>query len=177
MMEPTDFDWFYGVYTYYQSIGMPDADIDAMFAKIASNATIVKGHSGEADALSAGQHAVALSEFFNEAGEYEDKGAPVSWGGPGQPTVQPAIIKYVATALLNNAPHPAAGVLWMDFTTGDPIAINLLEKNHYFLPGSGLDPLKGIQTWSVDEAALSDPATSAAWSDRYDKLLRNATKS
>jgi iron(III) transport system substrate-binding protein len=173
VVEPGDYDWFYGLYSYFQHQGMSDADIDDLFKKIAANAKVVKGHTSQSQGLASGQYDAAMSVYTDTMSRVIADGAPVTWGGAGKPTVQPVVTRYEADALLKDAPHPAAGILWMDFNLSpDGVQASLAIGDLPTVPFPN-NPLQGVQTWPVDTVGLSN--ADSTWSTKYDQVLRGAT--
>lgn len=171
-MELGDYDWYMGLVEYYESQGMSRDEIDAKFRDIASNAVAVSSHPDQAELLAAGQFAVTMSSYVHHIDELKADGAPLEWGGAGDPTVQPIIMRYEGLALMSHAPHPAAATLFMDFILG-PEGHQILLDGHY-LPAvpEPNDPLEGLNVVPLD---LHEYASNGdEWAKAYDELLRNA---
>lgn len=171
-MELSDYEWYMNLVEYYEAQGMSRHDIDSTFAKIAANAKLIKGHSEQMKLLAAGQFAVVLAGFVHHVEGLAADGAPITWGGHGQPTVQPIVMRYEGVAVLRHAQHPAAATLFMDFVLG-PEGIAMVEDNNQ-LPAvpTADDPLAGLSVVMADaEGYLADSAT---WAQDYDKVLRGA---
>jgi iron(III) transport system substrate-binding protein len=173
-LEISDYEWYANLVNYYEAKGMSRADIDAAFSKIAANSKVLKGHSEQMKLLAAGQFGVALAGFVHHVEQLKDDGAPISWGGGNQPTVQPIIMRYEGAAVLAHAPHPAAATLFMDFVLG-PEGVQMVRDNHQLpaVPDPSGDPLAGLDIVMADnEGYLKN---SAQWSQEYDAMLRHAT--
>jgi iron(III) transport system substrate-binding protein len=171
-MELGDYDWYQGLVQYYEAKGMSRDEIDAKFHDIASNAVTADGHSDQAELLAAGQFAVTMSSYVHHIDELKADGAPLEWGGAGDPTVQPIIMRYEGVALMSHAPHPAAATLFMDFVLS-PDGVEIL-KDSYDLPAvpEADDPLQGLNVVRLDLKEYAEH--SDRWSHDYDALLRNA---
>jgi len=168
-MEVADYDWYLTLYGYWKKQGKSDADIDKLFADMASGAKIVRGHTVQGELLSAGQFSVVASNYTYIVERAKQKGAPVEY----VPYVQPVIARPNGIGLMKNAKHPAAALLFADW---------LLEEGQKVLVEEGLspaivegnDPLKGLQIIPVDLKALVEQGEE--WSKRYEKVVAGGEK-
>jgi iron(III) transport system substrate-binding protein len=91
------------------------------------------------------------------------EGAPVAW----KPAVEPVVADVSAIAVLERAPHPAAAVLFVDWSLSDAGQAVLAELDEL-----GVRSLAGLDL----EYTLLDAAEVAAgfeeWSDRFEQLVR-----
>ncbi|MFJ9535996.1 ABC transporter substrate-binding protein [Streptomyces sp. NPDC101225] len=168
-VEVGDWDWYASMHTYLtEEKGMSQADADALFKKIATNAKVVKGHTVQGELLSAGQFAVALSVYSHTIDKAAKKGAPVAW----RPAVEPVILRPNGVALMARARHPAAALLWTDWVLGagqQVIAESLRIPAATQVPGYK-DPIPaGTRTYSLSKTAETD---TRKWNTAYDALLR-----
>ena len=165
-MELSDYDWYLTLYTYWQKHGKSDSEIDRLFADMANGAKVVKGHTVMGELLSAGQFSVAASNYSYLVQRAADKGAPVAY----QPLVEPVIARPQGVALLKNAPHPAAALLFTDWllTEGQQVIVDL-GLTPSIEPEGLKDPLEGIEVIPVDMDKLLNEQKQ--WSDRYNALL------
>jgi iron(III) transport system substrate-binding protein len=166
-MEVGDVDWFAAMVKYYQSKGMSEDEAVELFAKIAQNAKIVKGHTVQGELLSAGQFGVATSIYSHTVDKAEDEGAPVMWRSASQQPIQPLVIRPNGAGLVHNAKAPAAAMLFMDFLLTD--GQKILEKSFRIgsVPGQD-DPLAGLETTTPPEQELLDDAEK--WDGLYEKV-------
>jgi iron(III) transport system substrate-binding protein len=168
-VEVGDWDWYASMHTYLtDEKGMSAADADALFAKIARNVKVTKGHTVQGELLSAGQFAVALSVYSHTVDKAAKKGAPVAW----RPAVEPVILRPNGIALMARPRHPAAALLWTDWvlTAGQKVIAESLRipaaKN---VPGFK-DPIPpGTTTYALSKSAETD---TKKWNAAYDALLR-----
>lgn len=169
-MEAGDFDWYGALYTYLRSKKhMSKQQVDSYFQKLAANAKVVKGHTVQGQLLSAGQFGVAMSLYKHTVDKaHFNKKAPVSW----QPTVQPLFVRPNGQAMMKNAQHPAAALLYMDWvlTEGQKTIVKSyrvpVQKD---VPGEENPLPEGVKTVPVPDDAYSN---SKKWSAQYDALLR-----
>lgn len=164
-MEVGDFDWFAAMYGYYQEQGKSDAEIEELFGKIAANSKVVKGHTVQAELLSAGQYGVAVSLYNHLVDELTAKGAPVTW----KPAVEPVVVRANGAAPMTTAQHPAAATLFMDFQLTEAQQIYAEQFRVGSIPTGGEDPLAGVETVSVPPEAYSN---EQRWSGLYDDIVR-----
>jgi iron(III) transport system substrate-binding protein len=168
-MELSDYDWYLTLYEYWQQHGKSPDEIDRLFAQMANGAKVVKGHTVMGELLSAGQFSVAASNYSYIVQRAADKGAPVAY----QPFVQPVIARPQGAALINNAPHPAAALLFMDWvlTEGQQVIVDL-GLTPSIEPEGLVDPLEGLEVIPVDVNKLLNEQKQ--WSDRYTALLEKS---
>lgn len=168
-MELSDYDWYLTLYTYWQEHGKSDAEIDRLFSEMADGAKVVKGHTVMGELLSAGQFSVAASNYSYLVQRVADKGAPVAY----QPFVQPVIARPQGAALMKNAAHPAAALLFVDWllTEGQQILVDL-SLTPSIEPAGLKDPLEGLEVIPVDVDKLL--TESKQWSDKYTALLEKS---
>lgn len=170
-MELSDYDWYLTLYGYWQQQGKSDSEIDRLFADMADGAKVVKGHTVMGELLSAGQFSVAASNYSYLVQRVKDKGAPVAY----QPFVQPVIARPQGVALMKNAPHPAAALLFVDWllTEGQQVLVDL-GLTPSIEPEGLADPLEGVEVIPVDVDKLANEA--AQWGERYNALLERSAK-
>ncbi|CAN5527971.1 iron ABC transporter substrate-binding protein [soil metagenome] len=162
-LEIGDVDWYAAMYTYYQSKGMSDQDINSLFRSLAANGKIAKGHTVMGELLAAGQFDTAVSIYSHTVDNAAKKGAPVAWKTGGTP-VQPVVLRPNGAGLMKSAKHPAAAMLFLDFLLTDGQEV-IAGANRIGAIPTADDPLAGIETVSVPEDELLNNAKK--WSDAY----------
>jgi iron(III) transport system substrate-binding protein len=164
-MEVADYDWYLTLYKYWQKQGKSDAEIDKLFADMASKAKIVKGHTVQGELMSAGQFAVTASNYSYLVEQQKRAGAPVEY----KPFVEPVIARPNGIGLMKTAVHPAAAMLFADWILEEGQK-NLVDLGltPSISPG-GADPLEGIEVIPVDVQALINEGDK--WSKRYDEVV------
>lgn len=174
-MELSDFDWYMALHTYLTTKkGMSDAQADDLFKRLVANAKVVKGHTVMGELLSAGQFSAALSIYSHtvDKAAHED-GAPVAF----RPVVNPVILRPNGAALMRDAKHPAAALLWMDWVLTDgqkTIAKAFRIPAEQNVPGFTNPIPSGTETFNVPQDLLVKD--SKRWSSAYDELVRGAPK-
>ena len=163
-LEVSDDDWFLTLYKYWEKQGKTVQQIDDLFARMVKGAKIAKGHTLQAELLSAGQFAVVASDYTYIIQRAKDKGAPVDY----RPFVEPVIARPNGIGLVKNAKHPAAAMLFVDWLLEEGQA--LLEKEDLTPAIASLnDPLKGVEIIPIDVKTLVEDGP--AWSKRYEALV------
>ncbi|MET0704176.1 MAG: extracellular solute-binding protein [Mycobacterium sp.] len=162
-LEIGDVDWYAAMYTYYQSQGMSDQDINNLFRSLAANGKIAKGHTVMGELLAAGQFDTAVSIYSHTVDNAAEKGAPVAWKTDGKP-IEPVVLRPNGAGLMKTAKHPAAAMLFLDFLLTDGQAV-IAGANRIGAIPTADDPLAGVETVSVPEEELLNNAKK--WSDAY----------
>ncbi len=168
-MEVGDYDWFLTLYGYWVKQGKSAQEAEQLFRGMARNAKIVKGHTVQGELLSAGQFAVAVSNYTYLTQRLVDKGAPIAY----KPLVQPVIARPNGVGLMKTAKHPAAALLFTNW---------ILTKGQDALIDAGITPsvqgkettLKGVQVVPVDVKTLTEE--NKKWSDLYDQIISEGEK-
>lgn len=172
-MEVGDMDWFATMYGYYLKKGKSEAEVDDLFAKIAANAKIVKGHTVQAELLSAGEFAAGVSLYSHSTDKAEKAGQPVTWHPSSGEPVQPVVIRPNGAGLVGRATHPAAAVLFLDFLLSEGQK-NIAKANRVgSVPGVN-DPLAGLEVIEVDETEMLE--NGKKWDDKYSKIVQGGQK-
>ncbi len=118
-MEPTDIDWFGGMYTYLTKARKPPmttAAADRLFRNIVANSQLVNGHTGGATLMAAGQFPVFVSSHAQPIEQLAARGAPVTFGPP---IVQPVIERPQGLGIPYTVTHPAGALLFYDWLLSD----------------------------------------------------------
>jgi iron(III) transport system substrate-binding protein len=166
-LELGDFDWYLTLYQYWLDSGKSEEEVEQLFADIADGAHAVKGHTVQAELMSAGQFAVVASNYSYIVEKAKASGAPVDY----LPFVEPAIARPNGVGLMQNAANPAAALLFVDW---------LLDEGQQVLADEGLspaiaegeDPLADVELIPVDIAAVIE--NSEEWTAKYEELLAGA---
>jgi iron(III) transport system substrate-binding protein len=172
-MEVGDTDWFATMYDYYLKKGKSEAEVDDLFAKIAANSKTVKGHTVQAELLSAGEFAAGVSLYSHSTDKAEKAGQPVTWRPSSGKPVQPIVIRPNGAGLIGRAVHPAAAVLFMDFLLSEGQKNIADAKRIGSVPGAN-DPLAGLEIIEVDESEMLDNLKK--WDDKYSKVVQGGEK-
>ena len=170
-LELGDWDWYAAMHSYLTDRQHRDpAEVDRIFAGIAANAKVTKGHTVQGELLSAGQFAVASSVYSHTVDKAAAAGAPVAW----RPPVQPVVLRPNGLALMAQPRHPAAALLWADWVLDAGQKIIAAAKRipaARDVPGLA-DPIPvGTEIYEMPDKVFAD---SGRWSKAYDDLLRGA---
>jgi iron(III) transport system substrate-binding protein len=163
-MEVGDYDWYLSLYGYWEQEGKSEEEIDALFAGMADGAKVVKGHSVQAELLSAGEFALVASPYTYTIDNLKDKGAPVEY----EPVVEPIIARPNGFGLMKTATHPCAAMLFADWILEEGQQV-IADQNLTPSVVEGDDPLAGLEIHPVDnEKLLND---SELWSKKYEDVV------
>jgi iron(III) transport system substrate-binding protein len=165
-LEVSDYDWYMTLYTHFRQQGMPDADIDRLFADMVKGSKVAKGHSGQVELLSAGEFGVVAASYTYLTDKARTSGAPVD----DQPFVEPVVARANGGGLLRSSKHPATAMLFMDWMLKDGQQVILDNGLTPAVMPDGTDPLAGHQVLPVDVQQLIDEGND--WSARYDEVVR-----
>lgn len=142
---------------------------DRVFEGIARNARKVPGQSENAQLLASGEIDVAAgSVATNNVDTLRAKGAPLAW----KPAVLPIVLQRQGAALVRDASHPAAALLFLDYEFSD--GQRVFVADHREPARRDLDVLRGIRSTIVDLTALA--AHQAALNKRWAQILALGTK-
>jgi len=173
-MEPTDVDWFAGLYTYLKQHGGPKGKpmtakkVDALWRAIAQNAQIINGHTTEATLLAAGQVQVVVSGHAQSIEQLQAQHAPIAF----KPFIKPVVERPQGVGISYRLPHAAAGLLFYDWLLS-PAGQKILQQN-------GVEPANRN---FPDNAFSSNPKTIRidirpivsryqSWSNKYASFTR-----
>jgi iron(III) transport system substrate-binding protein len=168
-MELGDIDWFSSMWNYYLQNGKSEDDVKAMFEGIASNAKIVKGHTVQAELLSAGEFQAGVSMYSHSVQEGTEEGRPIAWRTDAVEPLQPIVLRPNGGGLVGTAQHPAAALLFMDFLLTEGQQAIADEYRIGSVPGRD-DPLAGLEVISVDEEEMLDNADH--WDELYAAIVQ-----
>jgi iron(III) transport system substrate-binding protein len=162
-MELGDYDWYLTLKQYWLEHGKSEDEVQKLFADMVDGAKLVKGHTVQAELMSAGEFGVTASNYSYIVERAKTDGAPVEV----KPLVDPVIARPNGGSCMKTAQNPATAMLFMDW---------LLTEGQQVITDEQLTPaidesnsLDGVELVPVDtEALLND---SDKWSAEYDELL------
>lgn len=146
-MEPTDNDWYAGLYQYFTEVAKPKMtgkQVDDMFKKIAANSQLINGHTNEATALAAGQVQVVVGGHAQSIEQLQAQHAPIAFS----PFVKPVLERPQGIGIPYLAPHPAGALLFYDWL--------LSGKGQKVLQQNGVEP---ANPYFPDNSFASNPTT------------------
>ena len=174
-MELGDVDWFSAMWTYYLDKGKSEDEIKQLFTRLAANSKIVKGHTVQAELLSAGEFAAGMSMYSHSVQKGTEDGRPITWRPKDRAPLQPVVVRPNGGGLIGTAKHPAAALLFMDFLLSEGQKIIADDYRIGSVPTAD-DPLSGLETIEVDENEMLTNAKH--WDDLYSTITQGgeATK-
>lgn len=167
-MELGDVDWFSAMFEHFLEQGKTEEEVTEMFRAIAANAKVVKGHTVQAELLSAGEFGVGISMYSHSVQEGTEDGRPITWQPEGAAPIQPLVLRPNGAGLVGTAQHPAAAVLFMDFLLTDGQQ-NIADEFRVGSVPTADDPLAGLESIEVDEEEMLNNAEK--WDDLYAEIL------
>lgn len=173
-MELSDYEWYGTLHTYLiDKKGMSKDDVESFFRKVAKNAKVVDGHTNMDTFLAAGRFSAVISGYKHQIdGFREDKGAPVA----SLPALEPLILLPDGQAVMRNAKHPAAAMLFTDWvlTKGQ----ELFVKDYRVPAVEGTPGSEELLPKGVDTEIIGADITAkdSQWSKAYENLLQGAPK-
>lgn len=175
-LDPRDWIWYVGVLRYYvDELGWTEEEVDEMMSTLAGYSAHHPGHTNQAQLLLAGEFAASLTLYTQSVDrELEDVAeAPIAWRRADGSYIEPLIFFPQGAALMKNAPHPHAALLFKDFLISDgaqmlaeidrtPSGINF--------PGGPLDGVPNEDLHQVDLDVYLNERDE--WASRWDELIR-----
>ena len=164
VMEADDSDWYMAMWEHLVGSGRTPDEADRIFEAIARNATFVDGHTLMTELTAAGEFDVSLNSYLHTVEELKDEGAPLAW----EPAVEPVVSRADSVAVVKEAEHPAAALLFVDF---------LLDEGQQVFADAYLTPARKDLSVppSIQQIVVDVPkyvAEAADWQARYEQLVR-----
>lgn len=167
-IDQGDVFWYNNLYRYFtETEGYSDDEFADMMKAIAANSRTVNGHVSNTELLSAGDFSVFLSNYLQYV--------PTDGSGPLIfRDIAPVGLQLVGPALMKEASHPAAAVLWIDFYMTQAQAI---LNDRGYIPAnpsqiSDYEPRlpEGTEFIYDDWEMLSSPEAKE-WQQAFENLL------
>jgi iron(III) transport system substrate-binding protein len=172
LIDPTDSDWYAALTLYWQQHGKTADQIDALWKGIVKNSRVSKGHSTNAELLSAGQTPATAVMYNYITALAMQKGAPVTYKNADGVADIPAFSRPNGVALLKDAKHSAAAWLLTNWLLSVDGGQKILAANFQVpsttKPGTGLFKDFTIAKYPTEEMHKNQKL----WDSRYDALLR-----
>ena len=164
VLEADDSDWYMAMWEHLVDSGRTPAEVDRIFEAIARNATFVNGHTLMAELTAAGEFDVTVNSYLHTVEELKDDGAPLAW----EPAIEPIVSRADSVAVVKDAEHPAAALLFVDF---------LLDEGQQVFADAYLTPARKDLSVppSIQQIVVDVPkyvAEAADWQARYEQLVR-----
>jgi len=157
-LEASDVDWFGAVVK-----GMGEEQGLAYFRKLAEARPQMRtGHTLMAELLAAGEIPLAATVYNHNIERLTKNGAPVKWK-----PLTPTFGRPNGIGVAKNAPHPHAGLLFVDFMLSRE-GQELLKKRNRVPSSKAVDsPLNDFKYEMIDPAVVLDE------SEKWEKLWSN----
>jgi len=169
LVEPSAFDWYMTLSSWFQDNGMTEAEFDEMFASIVGNATVLEGNTNHIQFLASGEYGISAGTFNHLADEAIASGAPLA----RLPAVGPIIARPNGMGLTAETEYPASTLLLFEWLLIDAQPALVEEYRLPALDGIETNLLEGIDeliTIDVDRLV----AEGAEWQERYEQILLEA---
>ena len=154
-LEASDVDWFGAVVK-----GMGEEKGLAYFRKLAeSHPQLRTGHTLIAELLASGEIPLAASVYNHNIERLIEKGAPVRWK-----PLEPAYGRPNGIGVAKNAPHPHAGLLFVDFMLSRE-GQELIKKRNRVPSSNAVD-----STLNKFKYQMIEPAMELVESEKWEKL-------
>jgi iron(III) transport system substrate-binding protein len=177
-IDPRDWRWYIGLSDYYTQVeGWTQEEVDEMIRTLASYSALHEGHVVQGELLLAGEFPVSMTIYTQNIDRSleADPEAPVTWKKSDGSWIEPLVFAPAGSALMKNAPHPAAAMLLIDFllTEGQVILAETdRTPTSITQPGGPLEAIPNEALHQVDPVkALTE---REEWTDRFDELLRGS---
>lgn len=174
-LDPRDWVWYIGLMEYYTAEGWTEDEVDEMISTLASYSAHHPGHTTQAQLLMAGEFDASLTIYTQSADRelVRDENAPIAWRKSDGSYIKPLIYQAQGSALMKNAPHPHAALLFKDFLISDGAQM-LAEVDR---TPSGINfaggPLDGVPNEDLHEVDNDKYLNERdIWTTRWDELLR-----
>lgn len=169
LLEPTAFDWYMTLSTWFQDKGMTEEEFQEMFLGIVRNATVLEGNTNHAQFLASGEYGISAGTYNHLVDDAVAAGAPLA----RLPAVGPIVARPNGMGLARTTDSPASTLLFFEWLLTDAQPVFVEDYRVPALEGIESDLLEGIDDLvTIDIDRLLDEGTQ--WQDRYEELLREA---
>ena len=170
LMENRQYDWFATLVEdhFMADKGMTRDEAIAVFEEAASRAMQVQGNLVVTELLAAGEADITAATYSQYAPTLQAEGAPVAI----QPVVEPMVVEGFPIGILQEAEHPAAALLYIEFLLS-PTGQQLLKNEfHYEVTSSAVpsDLLDEYDYKVMDRAEIHENRED--WESLYEQVLR-----
>ena len=170
LMESRQYDWFATLVEdhFMADKGMEREEAIALFEEAASRAMQVQGNLVVTELLAAGEADITAATYSQYAPTLQEEGAPVAI----QPVVEPMVVEGFPIAILREAEHPAAALLYVEFLLS-PTGQQLLKEEFHYEATSSAIPSELLDEYSyyvMDRAEIHE--NREQWEGLYEQVLR-----
>jgi iron(III) transport system substrate-binding protein len=164
-IEAGDYDWFSAVVSELgEEKGLK------LFREIVTKngLSVRKGHTLLANLVVSGEVPLSLTTYLYKVVQLKNDGAPIDWLA-----LPPEIARSQGAGLARKAPHPNAGVLFVDFLLSD--AQGILAQRDFIPTNIAIKPLpEGLTLKFLDPAKLLDE--NAKWEKAFKEIVTNQAR-
>jgi len=167
IIDRSDYDWYAGM---INTLGQDKADTLIKNIIKTNGVTLIDGHGTVNDKVTAGEFAVALSNYVNQPERSKRQGGPTDWVA-----IEPVTITASGKVVVDSkAPHPNAAKLMANFLASTDAQKYLASRGRQItrndVPQDPPDLLKGItKTWV---SPVLSPADNEALAKKYNALFK-----
>lgn len=167
-IEEGDYGWYATLRDYWLAHGKTAAEADALFAAIARNAKVVRGHSLMLELVASGEVDASTSNFEHLVARKIAEGAPIAW----RPAVEPTILSPDGIGIDTDASHPATAALFVEWAL-TKAGQQAFAHAGYVSARADAQQAAGLEAIPVDVEKLAAEETSlrATW----EKITRGGT--
>jgi len=169
----SDGGWYAGLIQYYVAKGKSRADAQALVDSVLKNAAVTSDHGTLVSLVAAGQYNFALDAQSSTVLRSMDKGAPLQYQTADKRVVEPVVLLPAAMGVLATAPHPAAALLFLDYTLSVE-GQTILSDNGNPASRQGIDPIiKALPAGSTTTVDVSDYLNDPSYDSGYKAATSN----
>lgn len=174
MMDDGGWPWYTAIHDYLVGEGWTEDEVQEFFETLVSYSASTGNSIAMTELMIAEENPVGMAVLSQVVDRNAAVGAPITWRKSDGSFVEPLVIQPEGGVLMKNAPHPAAGLLLMDFILAEGQRILQEAGTHVptAIPQPG-GPLEGIPDDAfqpVDNTKFYDEREE--WSTRWDELVR-----
>ncbi len=172
VLDAGAWNWYATHKLHLMEQGWTDEQATDLFRAIIANSSQQPTSIAMTSLLAAGEYEMGTSVLTSVVDRNTAVGAPVVWRTADGRYTTPLVVAPEGGALMNQAPHPATAMLFIDFmlTEGAP----LLQEQHWPSPiqheGSTLEGVAETDLIAVPRSVMVEDAQK--WSQEWDALLQ-----
>lgn len=172
VLDAGAWNWYAALKLHMMEQGKTEQEAMDVFRAIIANASQQPTSIAMTELLAAGEYEVGTGVLTAVADRNTAVGAPVAWRTADGGYTSPLVVAPEGGALMNQAPHPATAMLFIDFmlSEGSP----LLQAEHWPSPiqgqGGTLEGVAATDLVPVPRSVMVEDAQM--WSAEWDSLLQ-----
>lgn len=174
MMDDGGWPWYTAIHDYLMDEGWTEDEVQELFETLVSYSASTGNSIAMTELMIAEENPVGMAVLSQVVDRNAAVGAPITWRKSDGSFVEPLVIQPEGGVLMKNAPHPAAGLLLMDFILAEGQRI-LQEAGTYVptaipQPDGPLEDIPDEAFQPVDNTKFYEEREE--WSTAYDELVR-----